>query len=86
MLNYYLDKLQKEYNGLTKGNISDTGKQGNVKIGLDLSGNYRINGNNPESWHMYNGIIAYLEGDISNFLSYYGTAGKHRQDCSRLLL
>ncbi len=74
-LNFYLDNMQNNYTGLSKGNFTGSGDPGQVKIGLDLSGNYRVNINNPESWHMYNGIIAYLKGDISNFLSYYGTAG-----------
>ncbi|MBI9102595.1 MAG: hypothetical protein JEY99_09280 [Spirochaetales bacterium] len=74
-LNRFINELETEYTGLKYGNMATEGEMGSFEAGFKFEGNTRLNFNNIENYHSYNGILAYFEGDISNFLSYYAAAG-----------
>jgi hypothetical protein len=78
VLDYYLEDLSDNSigsNPLSWGSEGDKDSPGTFQTGFIIDGDYRVNGNNLPSWHMYNGLVAYMKGDISSFLSYYGSAG-----------
>jgi len=76
VLDYYLkDLTEKNSNPISWGTEEKKGGPGSFQAGFKIDGDYRVNANNLPSWHMYNGLVAYARGDISNFLSYYGSAG-----------
>lgn len=78
VLDYYLEDLSddgKNISPLSWGSEGDKDSPGSFQTGFIIDGDYRVNANNLPSWHMYNGLVAYMKGDISSFLSYYGSAG-----------
>ena len=78
VLDYYLEDLSDKSigsNAISWGSEGDENSPGSFQAGFIIDGDYRVNGNNLPSWHMYNGLVAYMKGDISGFLSYYGSAG-----------
>jgi len=77
-LDFYLKDLSDKSIGTNAvGWGSEGGKNspGSFQAGFKMKGEYRVNANNLPSWHMFNGLVAYMKGDISSFLSYYGSAG-----------
>jgi hypothetical protein len=72
---FFLERFKTPQMGSKYANYPAQGPLGSFQAGFKMEGDSRINFNNPESWHTYNGLLAYLSGDIGGALSYYGAVG-----------
>lgn len=70
-----IERLSTPKTGWQYGSIASSGSFGTFQGGVELSLDYRANFNNLESWHAYNGLLAYFSGDIGRYLSYRAAAG-----------
>jgi hypothetical protein len=75
VLQEYIARFEAPRTGLANGNVSSDQEERRVEAGVDFKSDARVNVNQVEDWHLDSVTRAYLRGDLTAWLSYWGSFG-----------